>query len=240
MQILITGGTGKLGKELVKLFPGAITPGRNELDITDRKSVFDYVKSRRPDIVIHTAAFTDVARSEAEPEAAWKTNVTGTENLVDACIANAPGARFVYISTACVFDGVKGMFTESDLPHPKNFYSLTKLLGEFVVKKLPMHIIVRTNFVAKEPWPYPRAFTDRYGTYLFAEDVARGIKEVLDEKLVGTVHVTGDTKMPMFELAKMTTPDVKPMTLKDYSGPALTVDMSLGTEKWRKYKISKP
>lgn len=240
MSILITGGTGKLGKELAGVFPSALTPDRNELDITDRKSVFDYVKSKRPDTIIHTAAFTDVARSESEPEIAWKTNVTGTENLVDACVAHAHGARFVYISTACVFDGVKGMFTESDLPHPKNFYSLTKLLGEFVVKKMPAHIIVRTNFVAKEPWPYQRAFTDRYGTYLFAEDVARGIKDIVDEKLTGIVHVTGDRKMSMFELAKMTTPDVKPMTLNDYTGPALTVDMSLDTERWRKYKISKP
>jgi len=240
MSILITGGTGKLGKELVKLFPDALIPGRKQLDITYRKSVFDYIKNSHPETVIHTAAFTDVARSEAEPEVAWKTNVTGTENLVDACMAHAPSARFVYVSTACVFDGVKGMFTESDLPHPKNFYSLTKLLGEFVVKKLPAHTITRTNFVANEPWPYPRAFTDRYGTYLFTKDVARGIKEILDEKLDGVVHVTGDRRMSMFELAKMTTPDVKPMTMKEYSGPALTVDMSLDTEKWRKYKISKP
>jgi dTDP-4-dehydrorhamnose reductase len=238
MSILITGGTGKLGKELAGVFPSALTPDRNELDITDRKSVFDYVKSKRPDMIIHTAAFTDVARSESEPEIAWKTNVTGTENLVDACVAHAPSVRFVYISTACVFDGVKGMFTESDLPHPKNFYSLTKLLGEFVVKKMPVHTIVRTNFVVKEPWPYQRAFTDRYGTYLFAEDVARGIKEMVESGISGTVHLAGDKRMSMFELAKITTPGIQPMTLKDYKGPSLTVDMSLGTDRWKRYRIS--
>ena len=44
----------------------------------------------------------------------------------------------------------------------------------------------------------------------------------------------------MFELAKKTTPDIQPMTIKEYSGPKLTMDMSLDTERWKKYKISDP
>ena len=108
------------------------------------------------------------------------------------------------------------------------------------VRKLPEFLIARTNFVAKEKWPYPKAFTDRYGTYLFADGVAHGIEDVQKEKITGIVHVVGDKKISVYELAKMTTPDVQPMTINDYSGPKLTMDMSLDTERWKKYKISVP
>lgn len=237
-MILITGGSGKLGAVLKKVFPDALTPTRKELDITDRDSVFKFIETNRPEKIIHAAALTGVRQCDEDKELAWKTNIRGTENLVDACLKFKPNIHFLYVSTACVFDGVKGMFTENDVPAPKNYYSLTKLLGEFVVKKLPSHLIIRTNFVAKEKWPYPKAFTDRHGTYLFADGVAKGIKDVLDEDLTGLVHITGDKKLSMLELAKLTTPDVQPITLKEYSGPPLTVDMTLDTVRWKKYKIS--
>jgi dTDP-4-dehydrorhamnose reductase len=239
MKTLIIGGAGKLGKELVKIIPNSLAPKRDELDITKRKSVFGFIKNNLPDILIHTAAFKDIRRSETEHKLAWKTNVLGTENLVDACLKYRPNIYFVYISTAIVFDGEVGMYTEKDIPAPKNYYSLTKLLGEFAAKKLMNYLIVRTNFVAKEKWPYPKAFTDRYGTYLFAEDAAKGIKEVIGKRMVGIVHIAGNKKISMFELAKLTTPDIQPVTLKEYSGPPLAVDMTLNTIRWKKYKISK-
>ena len=109
------------------------------------------------------------------------------------------------MSTACVFDGHSGMYKETDIPYPENFYALTKLLGENEVTKLSNHLIIRTNFVAKTTWPYPKAFTDRFGTYLFAENVASGINEIISEDLNGVVHVVGDKKISMYELAKITT-----------------------------------
>ena len=121
---------------------------------------------------------------------------------------------------------------------PSNTHALTKLLGEFAVKKLSKHLIIRTNFVAKEKWKYPKAFTDRYGTYLFAQDVASGIKSVVENQLQGVIHIVGDSKISMFELAKKLSPDVGPMTLKEYDGPPLTIDMSLDTVRWKKYNLS--
>jgi dTDP-4-dehydrorhamnose reductase len=166
-----------------------------------------------------------------------KINVEGTKNLVNAILKFSINTKFVYISTACVFDGHSEMYVESSIPHPENFYALTKLLGEYEAKRIPNHIIVRTNFVGKKKWPYPGAFTDRFGTYVFADKVAYGIKEICENNLEGVVHIVGDKKISMFDLAKITTPDVKPMTLNDYVGPPLTIDMSLDTERWKKYKI---
>lgn len=238
MATLITGGTGALGSELKKLFPNSLAPTRQDLDITNKKEVFDYIKNNDIDTIIHTAALTSVRSCEENRPLTWETNVDGTKNLVDAILELNKNIYFIYVSTACVFDGHSGMYKESSIPYPENFYALTKLVAEHEVNKLSNYLIIRTNFVSKKKWPYPKAFTDRFGTYLFADGVAQGIKDVHDSHLQGTVHIVGDKKMSMFELAKITTPQIEPMTIKEYSGPRLTMDMSLDTEKWKKYTIS--
>lgn len=236
--MLITGSRGKLGQELLMLFPDALHPGSDELNVTDKNAVFAYIEKNKPDVIVHLAAATDVRKCEAGPEWAYGINVTGTEHLIEACRVHNPGCYFVYMSTACVFFGDRGEYTEEDVPHPKNFYALTKLLAEFVVKRLDNHLILRGNFVARETWPYPKAFTDRFGTYLFADDLARAIKDVLGKKLKGLVHVAGKEKLSMFELAKITTPDVAPMTMEGIDLP-LTKDMSLRSVKIAPYELTK-
>jgi dTDP-4-dehydrorhamnose reductase len=238
MVVLITGGTGALGNTLKNNFPENISPSHNELDITNKENIINFFQKHNIDTIIHTAAITKIRICEEEKSLAWNVNVQGTKNLVDAVIQLKSNINFVYVSTACVFDGHLGMYNENSIPYPENFYSLTKLLGEFEVKKLTNSLIIRTNFVPNKPWPYKKAFTDRYGTYLFADQVASGIHDVIQEKLTGTVHVVGDKKMSVFELAKLTTPQIEPMTIDDYSGPPLTMDMSLDTNRWKKYKIN--
>lgn len=242
MSTLITGGTGKLGEELQKAFEEALFPTRKELDITQNGHVAVYLKKIHPKLLIHCAAITDIRWCEKNKKQSWITNVEGTKNLVRSSLTLKRQPYFVFISTACVFDGDSSFYTEEDLPYPKNFYSLTKLIGETIVKEsgLENWLIIRTNFVPKSPWPYPYAFTDRFGTYLFADDVAQIIKELIGEKMTGIVHVCGDKKISMYELAKLVSPKVKPTTLKDYKGPSLTKDMSLATKRWKTYKISAP
>jgi len=238
MVVLITGGSGSLGIELQKIFLENISPTHKELDITNKEQIKKIFQENKIDTIIHTAAITKVRKCEEDKQLAWDVNVQGTKNLIDEIIQLKSNINFVYVSTACVFDGHLGMYTEKSIPYPENFYSLTKLLGEFEVNQLSNATIIRTNFVPKKPWPYEKAFTDRYGTYLFADQVANGINDVMKEKLTGIVHVVGDKKMSVFELAQLTTPNIKPMTISDYVGPKLTMDMSLDTERWKKYKIT--
>jgi dTDP-4-dehydrorhamnose reductase len=236
--MIVTGGTGILGRELLKLFPKSIHPKHDDLELSDRDAVFRFLGNNKVKIIIHTAALTNIRECEANRPLAWNYNVLATENLIDACLKYCPNVYFVYISTPAVFDGNRGMYNENDIPYPKNFYSLTKLLGEFAVKKLPKYLIIRTNFVSKGKWKYPKAFTDRYGTYLLAQDVAIGIKSVIENKLRDIVHIVGDSRLSMFELAKKLSPEVQPMTLNEYDGPTLPVDMSLDTVRWKKHAIS--
>ena len=235
MKILITGGSGILGTELKKFFPNSLFPSHSVLDITNHEMVFDYFSKNEFDLIIHTAAMTSVRQCESEKELSWSTNVVGTKNLIAATTEFRSNSKFIYVSTACVFDGHTGMYKESSVPYPENFYALTKLIGEQFVKNLKNHIIIRTNFVGKQKWMYPKAFTDRFGTYLFAENVASGIREIFDANIEGTIHIVGDKKLSMYDLAKISTPSIKPMTIDEYQGPPLTMDMSLDTERWKKY-----
>ena len=235
MKSLITGGSGILGTELKKFFPDSLFPSHSELDITNHEMVFDYFSKNEFDSIIHTAAMTSIRQCESEKKLSWDTNVVGTKNLVDATTEFRPNSKFIYLSTACVFDGHDGMYKESSIPSPENFYALTKLIGEQQIKNLKNYLIIRTNFVGKQKWMYPKAFTDRFGTYLFAENVASGIKEIFDANIEGTIHIIGDKKLSMYDLAKITTASIQPMTIDEYQGPPLTMDMSLDTERWKKY-----
>ena len=237
MKSLITGGSGILGTELKKFFPDSLFPSRSELDITNHEAVFDYFSKNEFDSIIHAAAMTSVRQCESEKKLSWDTNVVGTKNLVDAATEFRSNSKFIYLSTACVFDGHDGMYKESSIPSPENFYALTKLIGEQQIKNLKNYLIIRTNFVGKQKWMYPKAFTDRFGTYLFAENVASGIKEIFDTNIEGTIHIVGDRKLSMYDLAKITTASIQPMTIDEYQGPPLTMDMSLDTERWKKYTL---
>ena len=237
MKTLITGGSGILGTELKKFFPNSLFPSHSDLDITNNEMVFDYFSKNEFDSIIHTAAMTSVRQCESEKKLCWNSNVVGTKNLIDATTEFRSNSKFIYVSTACVFDGHTDMYKESSIPHPENFYALTKLIGEQFAKNLKNHIIIRTNFVGKQKWMHPKAFTDRFGTYLFAENVASAIREIFDANIEGIIHIVGDKKLSMYDLAKITTPSIKPMTIDEYHGPPLTMDMSLDTERWKKYTL---
>ena len=239
VKILITGGSGALGKSLKKVFPEAYFPTHEEMDVSDKNSANKAILRYKPNALIHAAAFVDIRGCEKDKEKAWKTNVEGTQNIVNGLKELGNNCYLLYISTACVFAGEhEKYYTEYDIPAPKNYYSLTKLCGELVVRQYPHTCIIRTNFAPKEQWKYPKAFTDRFGTYLFTDNVAQGIFDVFEKKEKGIIHIVGDRRMSLYELAKLAgSKNVRKLTLDEYNGPKVTVDMSLSTKRWKKYTI---
>jgi len=250
MTLLITGGDGNLGRELVKLLPDSHHPTRQDLDITSSGALQEYINRNAVDSVIHCAANTSVRDCELHRHEAYITNVQGTLNVCSSLSDNwlprfhSPSQshrpHLVYVSTACIFPGDSSdqSYSEDDVPYPKNFYAMTKLLGEEVVKSWTRStqcesLIVRTNFVERGKWKYPKAFVDRYGTYLYADQVAKAITDLYWGRTTGLIHVCGDKRMSMYELARLQDSNVEPTTLKDYVGPQLTVNMSLTSEKIR-------
>ena len=254
MKVLITGAHGSLGKEVAKLYPDALIPTHEELDITKVHDVFLYFERQPIRLVIHLAALITIPACEKNRDLAWKTNVDGTSNLIDALKNTNPLGAFVYLSTPCIFDGKTAPYNEDSLPYPQNFYGLTKYLGELEAKKAKKWLILRSNFVAYKKWPHSKAFKDRFSNYLFAHDLARGIKdtiELVEQDEISwsqTLHIVGSKNMSMFELAKLCpdSEDVQPFTLKEYykenpNALKLTENMSLETIRHsKKYDLTIP
>src|SRR5688572_16220896 len=107
MRILITGGQGQLGRALEGVFAAedVWAPGHAELDVTDRLQVQDAIERRRPDAVIHAAAWTDTAGCERDPARAMRDNAEAPGIVAEAC--QQGGALMVYVSSNEVFDGEK-------------------------------------------------------------------------------------------------------------------------------------
>jgi len=241
-KILVTGGSGYLGGKIKLFLPFANFPSRKELDVTKEDSVNSYFKNNEIEIVIHLAAMASIPLCEKSKKEAYDINVNGTRRMLSFS-KKFNIKQFVYLSTACVFSGDEEnvMYSEEDIPNPKHFYGLTKLLGEEIAKSYNSEKmlvkVIRTNF-AKMPWQYPKAFIDRFGTYLFGEDVAFGLKEIIIKKTNHSlIHLCGNKKMSMFDYALSGGSNVQPMNLEEYHGVPLTKNMCLTSKYWKLYTL---
>lgn len=230
--MLLTGGTGRLGTALRELLPELIAPSRAELDITDLSSVERAFAKYQPKIVVHAAAYTNVAGAETEKALCWRVNVEGTRNLVRAALGYDP--HFVHISTDYVFWGDVGSYREDDPVGPvRNYYALSKLVAEELVRLLPRHLIIRTSF-RPSPWPYPTAYTDLFTSQDYLEVIAPQIALALQNLHripYATLHIATERKSA-YELALRTRPDVRPARRQE-ALVALPEDVSLDISRWR-------
>lgn len=133
-RILLTGGRGFVGSRIK--IPGALpcrellSPSHGEMDITDEKSVMQYVEKYRPQAVIHSAAISDIPDCEKDPELSYQVNVLGTVHMARA--AAECGAKLLFMSTDQVYTGCGG---DAPLPedaplHPTNVYARHKVEAE--------------------------------------------------------------------------------------------------------------
>lgn len=216
-----------LGSHIQKLIE-CHAPDRYELDIASLDSCNEAITRYDPDIIIHAAAWTDVAGAELYRGECWNINVRGTEHIAKA----ARGKRVVYISTDYVFDGERGQYKEDDIPNPTNFYALTKLAGEIAINQYPHTLVIRTAFKPDGPWPYPMAFTDQWTSHEFISIIAPDIvRAALMESLEGIIHIAGERKS-IYDLARRVTPHVGKASIKNLD-VRLPRDTSLDSSKWR-------
>jgi dTDP-4-dehydrorhamnose reductase len=231
-RILLTGGTGRLGRELRALLPGVIAPTRAELDVTRPESIEAALQRFEPEVVVHTAAYTDVARAEQDHRACWRTNVDGTRGVVQSAARH--GIFLVHISTDYVFEGTQGLYKEEDPPGPVcNYYALSKLVAEELVRLAPRHLIIRTSFRPRE-WPYPVAFTDVYTSQDYVDVIAPEIAlaiQYYQEIPYPTLHIATERKS-VYELACRRRPDVRPGSKREVR-VTLPDDISLDTLRWQ-------
>ena len=208
MRILITGGHGQLGKALQAALSGddVIAFGHAELDITDATSVRNTLAEAHPDAVIHSAAWTDTAGCEADPERAVAVNADGARNVAEACASVS--AAMLHVGSNEVFDGEKGApYVEDDPTHAINEYGRSKLLGENAVREtLDRHYIVRTSWLygpGRVSFPEKilqgaldrgslKLVTDEIANPTWTLDLALAIASLVRTEAFGTYHLVNE------------------------------------------------
>lgn len=244
MKYLLTGGSGVLGTEIQKHLD-CWAPSRKVLDITrlndeDDKYGYSYKywfeEYNHKDLVdintlIHCAAYTDVPHAEIEKDKAVLSNIIGTYNVAN--YAHKYGWKVVYISTDYVYNGISGNHKETDITNPINWYASTKLAGEsFMVDD---DLIIRTSFKPRNLWTdrFYRAFSDVYTSADYADVIAKKICDLIGSGEQGIFNV-GTERKSIYDLAKQTNPDVKPMSRKEIRDVRLPEDISMCINKYER------
>ncbi|MEI6488219.1 MAG: NAD(P)-dependent oxidoreductase [Bacteroidota bacterium] len=234
--ILITGSNGLLGQKLVynlihrndvKLIATSVGANRliqkegyiyESLDITNKEEVKSIVAKHKPDVIINTAAMTNVDACETKRTECWALNVEAVQNFVDA-ISQQP-IHFIHLSTDFIFDGEKGSeYVETDVPNPQSYYALSKWEGEKVIQQskikwaIARTIIVygivdnmsRSNIVlwAKDALTKKQNINvvdDQFRSPTLAEDLAQGCINIADKGATGIYNLSGKETMSVLEL----------------------------------------
>lgn len=275
MRILITGGSGLAGSKLAEVasargyevysgYAHNLPPyGKKvQLDLMDTNGTQDLIGRIRPDVIVHSAALTDVDRCEREKDLAYKVNVEGTRAVAEA--ARRAGSYLVYISTDYVFDGQRGMYREEDETRPVSYYGLSKLLGEEFC--LDQGCIARTcviygsrpasgkvNFAlwllnTLKSGKEARVVTDQFITPTLNTSLAAMVLEAADRSLSGIYHLSGATRVSRFDyacqLARIFDLDhhlILPSRMSDLNWLAKRpADSSLDTDKASRMLKSRP
>ncbi|MCA9798530.1 MAG: dTDP-4-dehydrorhamnose reductase [Cyanobacteria bacterium HKST-UBA04] len=175
-SIIITGGTGNLGSELLQMlvdlpcFTGFLSGvGRNQVNLSAPphaiKSALDQIN---PPIIINAAAYTNVDQAESEPELADQVNHVAVRAMAEWARDN--GKRLIHISTDYVFDGKKGApYTPQDSTCPINAYGKSKALGEEAI----MAVYPERSTIIRTSWLYGQKQTGFVWFVINAAQAAR-------------------------------------------------------------------
>lgn len=236
-KVLVTGSNGLLGQKLTDLFLKqgdwdliATGVGLNRhpategyryvtLDITDVDAVTSLLGNELPDVVIHTAAMTQVDDCEFKRDECVSLNITAVANL--AKLSTQLGFHLVHVSTDFIFDGTKPMYREEDEPNPLSYYGWSKLEGEKCVIELANSYSIlrtvlvygkvadmsRTNIVL---WAHgtlknqksANVVTDQFRTPTLAEDLAMGCFLAASKQAQGIFNIAGKDYMSVIELVE--------------------------------------
>ena len=232
-KVLILGSNGLLGQYFIKRFSkdyelicssvekenfsGYNDIAYHALDLASRRDIQSLISNTAPDVIINTAAYTNVDGCENEREKCWEVNVHAVAGILESNFRKNP--VFVQISTDYVFDGEKGMYRETDKPNPRGNYARSKLAAENLISGADLeYMIIRTqvlfgtgkkvrpNFVT---WVIEQlrrgdkihVVDDQIGNPTYAPDVCESVYRLLEKQAYGLYHVSGRERISRYDFA---------------------------------------
>lgn len=235
MKILLTGSNGLLGQKIVEKCANdstiellATSKGENRislysvnyesLDITKENEIREIVSQFHPDVIINTAAMTNVDACESAKEEAWKLNVGAVRNLLNVSKEN--NIHLIHLSTDFIFDGDNGPYKEEDLPNPVSYYGETKLAAEKlllgddyenwaiartiivygIAEKMSRSNLILWAKVALEKEQDIKVVDDQFRSPTLAEDLAEGCLLIAKKHATGIFHLSGEKTESIFDL----------------------------------------
>jgi dTDP-4-dehydrorhamnose reductase len=261
MRILVTGSNGLLGQKLTHLLQqdkdvhliatargkSVLTITRGEyhsMDISDAVQVEDVLRLTKPDVIVNTAAMTQVDDCETQRDACWKANVTSVEYLVRCC--ESLQIHLVHVSTDFIFDGTHGPLDETETPAPVNFYGESKLAAEKIILNSKIswailrtvlvfgitHDMSRSNIVlwvknSLQQLKTIQVVNDQWRTPTLAEDLAQGCYLAAKKKATGIYNISGKDFLSPYDIAiktatyfKLDKSLIKPTDSSQFKQPA--------------------
>ena len=215
MKILLTGSKGQLGQALQQSLSDheLVATTSRSLDVTSESQVHELIQQVKPDLLINSAAYTQVDQAETDSEAAYRVNELAAGYLAQA--THNLDIPMLHISTDYVFDGFsKTSWLESDETRPLSVYGRSKLAGELLVRSVnPRHFIVRTawlyhysgqNFLRTmyglADRDEIRVVDDQRGSPTNADDLANAISQLIKMDAYGTHHLVNSGDASWYEL----------------------------------------
>lgn len=238
MKILLTGSNGMLGSSLAEKFSQSRhqvwATGKGEcrlsshlfhsnfhyqsLDITQKEEVIDFTNSFKPDIIIHSAALTQLDECELNKRLCYSVNVDGTRNLLES--AEDINSRFCLVSTDFVFSGEGGPYAETDPTGAVNYYGQTKELAEQLVIESRLNWSIartillygkadpskRSNFIYwvkqnLEAGKQIKVVNDQIRTPTYIPDLVNGITLISEKGASGIFHLSGKDILTPYNMA---------------------------------------
>lgn len=237
-SVLVTGSNGLLGQKLTQLLANdpdintlATAKGKlsfplkrgtfHPLDVTEKGAIERLFATTKPQVVIHTAAMTQVDQCEVDRDICWTNNVMAVEFLTRACEEH--NSHLIHLSTDFIFDGTHGPLDETAQPNPLSHYGKSKLASEEIVKQGNLSwAIIRTVLVygvtkdqsrsnivlwvkkSLEEGKTIRVVNDQWRTPTLAEDLALGCLLAAKKKATGIFHLSGPDMMTPYDIAIQT------------------------------------
>ena len=241
-NILLLGGSGTLGKAIIKskLFKNLKHPSSKQTNILSQKKIEKFIIKHNIKTVLHFAALARVKECEKNKKKAFKINVDGTKNVVNAikyCTKkNKTKIRLIFMSSDGVYPSLKGNYKENSKLKPYNYYGKTKLQGENLVKKLKFFIIIRTRFFDKQKVRFSHSATNIFTSALEVNQLVKYIFKILKSNFNGILNV-GGKRISDYKRYKKYNKKIKPCDKSEIFKELnfkLATDASLNLNKFKK------